>query len=67
MRQKNCIQLCKYEGKEKEVDHIKPFSLYPDLRFELSNGRTLCKPCHRNTETWGRKVFLLKKLIGQNI
>lgn len=24
----------------------KPLSLYPDLRFELSNGRTLCKPCH---------------------
>ena len=27
-------------------DHIKPFATHPDLRFDLANGQTLCKPCH---------------------
>lgn len=39
-----------------EADHIKPKSLYPDLKYDVSNGRALCNPCHRQTETYGRKV-----------
>jgi hypothetical protein len=35
------------------ADHIQPFSLFADLRFDLTNGRTLCLECHRLTPTWG--------------
>lgn len=42
------------------ADHIKEWFLYPGLRFDLENGRTLCYPCHGKTETFGFKSALKK-------
>lgn len=39
-------QNCNTRGVYIEADHIKPFCLYEELRFDVSNGRTLCKGCH---------------------
>lgn len=47
-------QWCGIRGDYLEADHIKSFSEYPSLRFELNNGRTLCRPCHIKTPTYGR-------------
>lgn len=48
-------QMCGERGVKLEADHIKPFSEFPDLRFELSNGRTLCNPCHSTTDSYAHK------------
>jgi 5-methylcytosine-specific restriction endonuclease McrA len=43
-------QMCRTRGGYIEADHIKPWAYFPELRFELSNGRTLCRKCHNQTK-----------------
>ncbi|MEK6828742.1 MAG: HNH endonuclease, partial [Nanoarchaeota archaeon] len=40
-------QICGKKGCYLEADHIKSFAQFPELRFDLNNGRTLCQPCHK--------------------
>ena len=61
-------QICNYRGrkglrKQLNVDHIKPWSLFPELRLDINNGRVLCFECHVNTSTYGLKI---KKAIKTN-
>lgn len=44
-------QHCNYKGKDIVAHHIKPFNEYPKLRHTVSNGITLCRPCHKNVHS----------------
>lgn len=47
-----CVE-CGTRNSPFNADHIKPFCNFPELRFSLDNGRTLCVPCHKRTDTYG--------------
>lgn len=41
-------QVCKSRGGKINADHVKRWSLYPELRYDINNGQTLCEKCHRD-------------------
>lgn len=45
---------CGVRGGKLQADHIRPFAYYPELRFAIDNGRTLCFDCHKKTDTYLR-------------
>ncbi len=45
-------QLCGDDrGGNLVAHHIKPFAEYPDLRFAVDNGLTLCRQCHKTVHS----------------
>lgn len=53
LRDDYTCQLCLVRGGQLQLDHIKAFARYPDLRLDPTNCRTVCVPCHRTTDTYG--------------
>lgn len=50
-------QICFIRGGKLEADHIKEWCNYKELRYEVSNGRTLCKECHKSTPNYASKAI----------
>lgn len=59
-----CVWCGDNRGGNLNADHIKPFAYFPELRFAIDNGRTLCETCHKTTDTWGEKA---KKYDKSNV
>lgn len=71
-----CVECGDHRGGNLNADHIKPFAVILDEYniktfdeameceelWNINNGRTLCVPCHKKTDTYGGKVKNYKKL-----
>lgn len=49
-------QHCNKRGGKLQADHIKPYSICVESRWDINNGRTLCVECHKKTDTYGAKM-----------
>lgn len=56
LRDDYTCQVCGNRGGKLNAHHIKSYVLYPDLREDVGNGRTLCEPCHKKTPNYGAKA-----------
>ncbi len=50
-------QMCGERGATLHADHIRSWARYPDHRFSVTNGRTLCVPCHWTTESFPKRLI----------
>ena len=63
--------ICQGCGKKKDIedtdiDHIKPFSRYPELKWRESNLQLLCRNCN-NTKGDGTMAYLRRRLKERGV
>lgn len=67
IRDNYTCQICLCVDKTRlQADHIKSYSEYPDLRYEIDNGRVLCVDCHKKTPNYGMRNKKALKINVQN-
>jgi len=57
-------QHCGNVGGKLSPHHLKPVALYPKLMFVVDNGITLCRDCHKKTDTFGLKMVWKKRQMA---
>lgn len=62
-----CVD-CGYRGYI-TAHHIKSFAYFPESRYDINNGKTLCEECHKKTDNYKGRAkkdsHLLKVLINK--
>jgi len=62
-RDKFTCQRCGQIGGKLNAHHVKEFAFFPQLRFDISNGKTLCVNCHKKEGTYKGKKYAATKTI----
>jgi hypothetical protein len=64
-RDEYTCQICNIKGGTLQADHIVPWCINKELRYDINNGRTLCIECHRKTPTYGVKAIKYKEIKNE--
>jgi len=60
----NCSYCDNKVGAMLHPHHIKPFALYPKLRFNINNGITYCKEFHINSKLLHKEISHKINIFG---
>jgi hypothetical protein len=58
--------LCRHKGRL-NAHHIIGFAVWPEGRYSLSNGVALCLACHRQADSYVRKVWKILERFSQQV